>query len=112
LAVAFPGNYGQIRERPSTYVYPEYNVMQNNWPYRSKLIINPSQTVLDELKLIVDIINENNTLQTSRKRRSEMRFEPENDKARASAFQAKRLESTEEIIQGRNNNFDICVIIL
>ncbi|KAL4085520.1 hypothetical protein QTP88_027031 [Uroleucon formosanum] len=84
LSVAFPGDgYGKFRERPSTYVYPKYNIMQNNWPYRCEKIINPSQIVLEELKLIVDIISEKNAMQTSRNRRAEMRCNPEDDLAPA-----------------------------
>lgn len=97
LSVAFPGScFGKIRERPSIYVYPQYNIMQCNWPYLTEHF-NPSQTVLDELKLIVDIVSENNITLTCRKRRAEMRCNSEDDLA--PALQAMRESNTEEIIQ-------------
>jgi len=46
---------------------------------------------------IVDIVSENNTTQTSRKHRSEMRCNTEDDLA--PAFQARRESNTEEIIE-------------
>jgi len=115
LSVAFPGNgYGTFRERASPYVYPEYNIMQNNWPYRCE-IINPSQIVLDELKLVVDIISEKNATQTSRKRRGEMRCNTEDDLA--PAFQVRRESNTEDIVPIPGPSFNesvtsnICPII-